>query len=174
MADFEIAVAIVLEHEGAFANNKNDNGGPTNWGISTPVYSAFLGRPATLADVQAMPIEVARKIYKRNYWNVTKAEAILSQDVANLFMDMSVLRGVVAASKSMQTALGLKSDGIIGNVSLAAINAQSPAALMLDFQRECVLAFCRIAKANPTQLEFLSNWCGRVLGFNPIIKSMIA
>lgn len=171
MADFEIAAAVVKIHEGGFANNENDSGGATNWGISTPVYSAWLGRPATVDDVRMMPYSVAKKIYAQNYWAVIKGDSITSQDLATVFMDLSVLRGVNAATKAMQKVLGLKQDGIIGPVSMAAINATSVGMLMYGFQRECVAAFCRIVQAKPSQVEFLSNWTSRVLELNPVSRA---
>lgn len=170
MANFDDAMTVVLRHEGGMAVNTDDNGGPTNYGISTPTYSLYIGRPATLDDIVNMPLTVAKKIYAQ-YWLAVKGDGITSQDVANVFMDMAVLRGLQAASKSIQKVLGLKQDGVIGPASLAAINAANPGALMYGFQRECVSAFCRIVYANPTQLKFLSNWTSRVLELNPVMRA---
>lgn len=163
MADFNESVAIVLENEGGFVNDPDDT--PTNFGVTQAVYSTFLGRPATVSDVQAMPRDVAVKIY-RQYWNGIRGEDIRSQYVADALMDMCVLRGISAASKSMQRLFDLKQDGIIGPKSLEAINrwtsdSKGEHALVLGFVDECIVRFVAIVQANPVKLKFLMNWVKR-------------
>ena len=163
MADFNQSVAIVLENEGGFANDPDDT--PTNYGITQLTYSMFLGRPATLSDVQAMPRDVAVKIY-RQYWQAIRGDDIRSQYVADALMDMCVLRGVSAAAKSMQSLFSLKVDGVIGPKSLEMINAYTrdddgQRAIVLGFVDECIVRFVAIAQANPVKLKFLMNWVKR-------------
>lgn len=161
MASFDIAIALVLRHEGGFADHPADKGSATNFGISTPIYSKWLGRPATPLEVKNMTLNTAKIIYRAWYWNAIQGDTIKDQDVASAFMDMAVLRGVAAASKTMQKALGLAQDGIIGPKSMAAINAVHPPILLLAFMRECTKALVNIAVMNPTQLVFVNNWVAR-------------
>lgn len=166
MAAFDLAMEIVLRHEGGFVNNASDAGGATNWGISTPVYSAYIKRTATVSDIANMTKLAALRVYQINYWNVIRGNDIKDQTVANAFMDMAVLRGVTAATKSLQTVLGLKADGVIGPVSLAAINASDPNLLVASFMCECIRVFVGLVQAKPAQLQFLSIWVSRAIEFN--------
>jgi hypothetical protein len=65
--NFEHALGFVLPHEGGYNNRKGDS--PTNYGIKQSVYSDYLGRPATIDDIKNMPMEHAKEIYRKQYWN---------------------------------------------------------------------------------------------------------
>lgn len=62
------AISITLGYEGGYTNDRNDPGGPTNWGIT--IYDARLHwKPdATAEDVKAMPKSVAIEILRKKYW----------------------------------------------------------------------------------------------------------
>ena len=164
MANFDPAVAMVLRHEGGYVAPSPiypDPGGPTNMGVTQNVYSTYLGRPATAADVQAMPLSDAKAIYRANYWNLVRADSIADQNVANWVLDMSVLRGVQAASKAVQTVLGVVVDGAIGPKTIASLNAYGADAFLLKFYKLCVAAFVGIVQQKPTQIVFLPQWTTR-------------
>lgn len=169
MADFKASVEQVLVHEGGFVNDPDDT--PTNYGITQDVYSKWIGRPASVSDVQAMPRDEAVKIYEKMYWRLIKGDSIMSQDVADVFLDMAVLRGVSAASRSMQTILGQTVDGVVGPQTLRSLNATPTNIAMLYFVRQCVLAFVSIAMAQPRKLKFLRNWVTRVMSYEDVISS---
>ena len=164
MANFEQAVAVVLRHEGGYVQPSAtypDPGGPTNMGVTQNVYSRYLGRPATAADVEAMPVSDAKSIYKSSYWLLVRADSIADQNVANWVLDMSVLRGVQAASKAVQTVLGVTVDGAIGPRTVAALNAYDADAFLLKFYKLCLSAFVGIVQQKTTQLVFLPQWTTR-------------
>jgi lysozyme family protein len=161
MAIFDTAVSLVLKHEGGFVDNPLDPGGPTNMGVTQNVYSRYLGRPATAADVKAMPVEHAKDIFKKWYWALVGADSIRDQNVANWVMDMAVLRGVQAAAKAVQTVLGVTTDGAIGPKTLAALNGYNPDAFLLQFYKLCVSAFIGIVQQKSNQMVFLPQWTRR-------------
>lgn len=162
MADFDAAVGPVLEHEKGYVNHPDDRGGPTNYGITQATLSRYLKRPASIDDVRLMPLSTAKTIYRGDYWAAIRGDQIQSQLVANHCLDMCVLRGVGAAPKAIQTVLGVKVDGVLGPVSLAALNQNSSSRFLLGFYRVCAKAFAGIAAANPTQLVFLNGWLNRL------------
>ena len=63
------ALKRVLEHEGGYTNEATDPGGPTNYGITIYDARMYWKSNATAADVKAMPLEVAKQIYKSKYWD---------------------------------------------------------------------------------------------------------
>lgn len=162
MASFDNAVSLVLEHERGFSNHPLDAGGPTNWGITLATYSAYLKRTATLPEMIGMPIEAARQIYRVSYWGVIQGEGIRSDALASNYMDMAVLRGVVAATKTMQTVLGVTSDGLVGPKTMAAINAKPPSDLIIAYYIASQAALANLVVVKPANLVFLNGWLKRV------------
>src|SRR5688500_7220555 len=58
-------IDMILRHEGGrFTDDPTDAGGPTRWGITIPVLSQFLGRKATKADIIALTMDTASRIYR--------------------------------------------------------------------------------------------------------------
>ncbi len=57
-ASFDTAILFVLGNEGGFSNVAADGGGPTMFGITQDEYSRFLGRLASVADVQRMSLRM--------------------------------------------------------------------------------------------------------------------
>jgi len=105
--------------------------------------------------------DTVKTIYRLSYWNVIKGDAIAEQSIASFLMDMAVLMGPASAVRLAQTALGLKSDGIIGPLSLAKLNGTDPCVFALVFSKACIRAFINIAVNNPSQLQFLQGWVRR-------------
>ena len=160
MANFSEALELVLRDEGGFVNDPDDT--PTNFGITQAVYSQFVNKPMSVSDVRAMPKDAAVAIYKTIYWKAIRGDDIVDQDTANAFLNMAVLRGTVAATKTMQAVAGLTQDGIVGTKTIAALNKSN---YIDDFICGCVIAFARIAAANPSKLKFLVNWISRAQRF---------
>lgn len=161
MANFDVALAYVLEQEGGFVNNPSDKGLATNYGISSPTLSKWLGRAVAVDDVKNISMQTVKAIYRKNYWDVIKGDALTQQSSATFLMDMAVLMGPSSAARLAQTSLNLKADGLIGPVSIAKLNITAPSVFALVFSKLCVKAFVSIVVANPSQLVFLPNWVGR-------------
>jgi lysozyme family protein len=64
----EASILKTLEYEGGYTNDKNDPGGPTNWGITIADARMYWKKNATAADVKAMPKMIAVNIYRDKYW----------------------------------------------------------------------------------------------------------
>lgn len=172
MATFELAVDKILLHEGGYVSNVFDAGGPTNRGITLATYSAWLKRTATVDEVKAMPLSVAKEIYRVSYWGVIQGDTINSEAVASALMDMAVLRGVVAATKTMQSCVGVVADGLMGPKTIAAINAAAPGPLLITYFAASQRALAALVVAKPTQVIFLSNWMGRAVDMlQPLTQS---
>lgn len=168
MADFDAALSLVLKHEGGYVNNANDPGGPTNMGITLGVLQAWHSANAapikvvvTAENVKALTRPEAARIYRANYWQAIKGDAISSQAVAERCFDMCVLRGVGAGIRAIQQALGITVDGAFGPKTLAALNDNAPSVFLNVFRSLCVKAFAALVKAKPPLAEFISNWVRR-------------
>src|SRR5271170_1065779 len=117
MADFRIAVAKTLVHEGGYTDNAADRGGPTNYGITQADFPGVDMRTITAAQ--------ATEYYAKHYWKPLYSQ-INDQDIASKLFDMGVLFGIGTAVKilqvSMESEISLVSDGDFGPETLADVN----------------------------------------------------
>ena len=162
MSAFKAAMVHILDIEKGYSDRKADRGGPTNYGISTRAYSAFLGRPASPADVRAMPASHAEKIYRMNYWDTLKLDLISEFPIQLVLFDQAVNRGPMAAVKTLQSVIGIHEDGILGPITRAKILAFRQDFVVYSFLMESIAAYVRIAQSDPSQNANLMGWLNRV------------
>lgn len=158
MALFDLAVAIVLQHEGGFVNNPVDKGQATNMGISTPTLTKWLGRAATLRDVQNLTADTAKAIYRKWYYEPIKGDQITSQAIATAMLDLAVLTGPATAVKAAQAILGVTVDGNLGPITLGKLNLMAPQDFLWQFSDKYHALFSDIVTATPNQVVFLKGW----------------
>lgn len=151
MPAFEKAFAIVIGIEGGYSNNPNDAGGETKYGISKRAYPNL--------DIRNLTLEAARGIYKKDYWDRVRGD-LLPAPMALIVFDAAVNSGVGQAIKWLQEAVGAHADGVIGPVTLAAVQAHSGrgAALIAEYmaQRNVFLA------GLPSWRSFSLGWSRRM------------
>lgn len=173
MAQFEIAYNITARWEGGYQNHPNDTGNynsrgelvGTNWGISAPVYEDWIDRPPTAADMRNMSEATAKQIYRAKFWNAIQGDRINSQDVANILYDGRVNHGRTGV-KLMQKVLQLPQDGILGPITLAAINAAEPGQLFNRYKQAREDFYKQLAANNPAYQVFLTGWLNRIRSFD--------
>lgn len=121
-ANFERALARVLEHEGGFADHPRDPGGATMMGITQKTLEAWRGRPISIAELRALSHEEVAAIYRARYWNAVAGDDLPSGlDLAAF--DYAVNSGPQRAIRTIQGLVAVAVDGRIGPVSRAAIEA---------------------------------------------------
>ena len=151
--NFDTAFQLVLGHEGRYSNHASDPGGATMWGITERVARAA-GYDGEMED---MPVEFAKSIYSRDYWNVCLCESFAPEIRFHLF-DAAVNSGTKQAIKWLQRALRVDDDGIIGNVTLLAGKNASGAvtAMRLSGYR------LQFMSGLPTWPSFGRGWANRI------------
>ena len=92
MADFEVALKVILKNEGGDVDHKNDKGGATSFGIS----KRFLLSIGIEKEPANLNFDEICELYKDHFWRFDK---IRSQEVATKLFDMSVNFGL---AKSIQ------------------------------------------------------------------------
>lgn len=153
MADFKISILKTLVHEGGYVNNPNDSGGPTKYGITQ--------KDMPGVNIKDITQDQAVLYYHDHYWKSLYSQ-ISSQDIADKLFDLGVLFGVGTAVKLLQTVLGLKVDGNLGPISLAAINGAEPLSCLSAYRTACVSHVIGIANAVPNDRVFLVGWIRRI------------
>jgi lysozyme family protein len=121
----------ILKREGwpRYTNRAADRGGPTKGGVTLKTLSAHRGRSQTIADLQAMHVEEARRIYRKRY--LDPWEFVQDDDLFTVLVDYAVTSGHDDPAKAVQQALGITVDGVVGPVTRAAMRTADPAALRL-------------------------------------------
>lgn len=166
MADVARLVPHILKFEGGWSNDPDDIGGATNKGVTFKTYKHYCrmsSKPIpSIGDLRRLTNEEFEDILKTMYWNACKADFIESQSVANAIVDWAWHSGTATAVKEIQKVLNVTADGIIGNVTLAAINSRSPLPLFGAIQQARIAYLKRICNARPANQKFMKGWLRRV------------
>lgn len=121
---FATAFDLVIGHERGYANDPNDPGGETKWGISKRSYPSL--------DIKNLTRDDAYFIYLRDYWKVVGADDLPQWCRFDMF-DAAVHSGTAQSKRWMQFAVGVSQDGIIGPHSRAAIRRADPVTTLVRF-----------------------------------------
>lgn len=115
---FDQCIEKLLKHEGDFSDHPDDPGGATRYGITERVARTIGYR----GDMRDFPLDLAKRIYREEYWNAVKADQ-LPADVRYIVFDAAVNSGVRQASLWLQRSCNAGLDGIIGPKTIAAAQA---------------------------------------------------
>ena len=164
MADSSILKPFILSFEGGYSNKKSDRGGATMKGVTLETFRKVYGASKTASDLKKITDEQWHHIFKKYYWDACKADQINNQSVANLLVDFAYNSGVSRAVQKIQTIVGTKADGIMGNMTLAAINSYKQGQWSLfDKLKVSRIAFLNAFVNNePKQSVNLHGWLRRV------------
>ena len=154
---FDLAMRLLLRHEGGFVNHPKDPGGMTNLGVTKAVWEAHTGKPATEADMRALTPQAVQPIYKARYWDAVCGDD-LPHGLDYCLFDCAVNSGPGRAVKLLQYVLHLKVDGVIGKNTMAAIMAADPVELIEDYSQRRL----DFLKSLPTWETFGKGWGKRV------------
>lgn len=167
MTDVSAVIDGVIEREGGFVNVKQDNGGPTKFGITAATLGEWwdLGRPATADEVAHLSVADARAIYFARYVDEPGFRAIPHQTVLAVVVDDAVLSGPTTATQHLQAALGVKADGVIGPATRQALQHCDADAVVRGLVKARCLHYGRIVRDAPGQRVFLVGWLTRALSF---------
>jgi lysozyme family protein len=166
-------ITEIIQREGGYVNHPADKGGPTKYGVTQVTYSRHLGRQATIDDVQKMPLDVAREIYRKTYFD-GPGLARLPAEVQPVVFDMAVHSGPKQAIRIVQDAINAagfgpcKVDGIIGSTTCtrAATAQKEVGDLFNDTIVMKRIEFLEsILQRRPRQEVFRKGWMRRAKSF---------
>ena len=127
---FDELIDEIIKIEGGYSKNPNDSGGETIWGVTSAVARQY-GYTGVMSK---MPVEIAKEIYRRKYWNVLKLDEIekISPSIVKELLDTGINQGTGRAAEYLQIALNafnrqgrdytdVLADGDIGPATIAAL-----------------------------------------------------
>lgn len=155
-SDFQRSMVYLMEFEG---HDKVvvDTGGLTKWGISQKAFPSV--------DIAALTYEQASELYKQHYWNRCRCDDLPSP-LAFLVFDCAVNQGSFTAIKTLQRALGVSPDGVLGTESMleikkASLDEASMRDLLVAFQCQRAGAYLRLN--NSAEEMYEKGWITRLL-----------
>ena len=154
---FEACLPVILAAEGGFVDDPADPGGATNLGITRATLSGWIGRPASIADVEALTPAAVAPIYLARYYNPAHA-GDCPPGVDLMVFDEAVNQGVGRAIASLQAAAGVARDGVFGPATRAAVADAAPERLIRAIAADRAAHY----RALPTFPRFGHGWLARV------------
>lgn len=177
MANFESTYNnYILPNEGGYSNHPNDRGAETYGGITRKFnpdwegwtfidfYKRTRGFPAHNQKFPELT-ELVKEFYGEK-WDGQRFDEIKNQQLADLLFDYYVHSGSHAI-KAVQKIQGVTSDGIIGPVTLKAINSANPSQLYTALLNERKSYLKNIVTEDASQTVFLAGWMNRLDNFLP-------
>lgn len=155
---YEVCLPLLLAHEGGYTNHPSDPGGPTNFGITIFDYRKYVKSAASAADVRAMTVDEAKRIYRTHYWDAQRCDE-LPAGLDYVVFDYGVNSGVGRSARVLRRLLGLPDrPATISNEVIAAVHAAHATTLVNMICNER-LRFLRALRTWPT---FGTGWSRRV------------
>ena len=151
---FAKAFERLMQNEGGYVNHPRDPGGETMYGVTKRVAVAH----GYKGSMRQLPMSFAMTIAKASYWDAASCNDFDRLVAVQLF-DASYNHGPRNAIKFLQRAAGVAADGIIGPVTIAAVNALSPSVVVLKFLAKRLDFFTRIGTWN----TFGKGWSRRIV-----------
>lgn len=159
--NFDEAFKTTVGHEGGYTTNRADRGNwttgvigsgdlkGTKYGISAMAYPK--------EDIKNLTLDRAKQLYKRDYWDKCKCDELPSLLRFHVF-DAAVNSGNSTAIKTLQQAVGVNSDGIIGSQTLNAVRSKDKNDTLLKFYSFRISFYTKIS----TFGTFGKGWMNRV------------
>lgn len=161
-SDFEKCKPAIVAAEGGENHNPNDYGGYTRLGVSQREYPQL--------NIQKCTDEQLFMILKQDFWDKYRLSEICAQHIANqamlLFMNMNPLN----AAKIIQNAVNgvgsgfiiVNVDGVLGTVTIKAINNLPPGWLSDRIRVEAAAYYLHQTDVEPKQIPNIRSWIRRL------------
>ena len=182
MANFDLAIGVVLKHEGGYVDDSNDAGGATNYGISLRWLKDVgdldgdgfqegdfnCDGVVDVNDIKQMTLQNAIDLYKSQWWDKYSYGNIPSQILATKIFDTSVNVGSRQCHKFLQRALNAVNgnqnvtvDGMVGPQTMGAVVEANQVGVLSAFRSEQAGFYRLICQVRPANKKFLKGWLRR-------------
>ena len=168
MAEFLPAYEKMILSEGGYKLHKvkGDTGGLTYAGIARNKNPQWPGW-AFIDRGEIPPSILVRIFYREGWWEPLRGDDIAYQDVAesifNFAMNTSGPGRPLVAAKLVQVVVGTTPDGVIGPLTVAAINAMESQLFLALYSLAKLTRYRDIVSRNRSQEKFLLGWLNRTL-----------
>jgi lysozyme family protein len=150
---FDEAFDALLKHEGGFSDHAADPGGKTRFGVTEVVAR----REGYRGDMRDYPLDEAKRVYQKLYWNALRLDDLRSEFRFDLF-DAGVNSGVAQTVRWVQRIVGVTVDGLLGPRTLSAVNNSDAAKFLAKFNGQRLLFMTSLS----TWPSFGRGWARRI------------
>lgn len=177
MSRIEQIIDEVIRAEGGYANDPDDAGGETMYGIT----SAVARKNGWHGPMHELPLPLARQIYRDRYVRVPRFDDVVAFDpvIGAELVDTGVNMGPARAAEFLQRWLNgfndtgrrypaLFVDGRVGDITLGALRdflawrgAEGRRVLLRALNGVQAARYLEIAEARPSQRKFLFGWVAK-------------
>lgn len=173
MANFSHTYHTYIKNsEGGFSDHPDDRGSTTYRGISRRYHPDWPGwkqideikKSRSLRNNEVIPqVEMLAELFYENMWDSSGFNWIKVQKVADLIFDFYVNSGG-SAIRMVQKLLNAKTDGVMGPLTISAINDAGVGFLdeLWDARR---YFYTKIVQRDPDQAVFFRGWMNRLQKF---------
>jgi lysozyme family protein len=137
--DFDQAFDRLLGNEGGYTNDPHDPGGETNWGITIEEAR----RHGYNGPMKDLPKNVAKQIYREDYWDVL---GDVNPAVKFQAFDFGVNAGISTSIRKLQAAIGVADDGRWGPVSAAKLKSMDVNDVLMRFAAQRLYFYTSLSK----------------------------
>jgi lysozyme family protein len=155
---FDTAYTFVQKEEGGYVDDPADSGGATMAGVIQSTYDAY----RKSRKLPPQPVRLITKAERRDIfegiWNDCSASK-LPRGLGLLHFDFAVNAGNRRAAVTLQRALGVADDGVIGSRTLQAANdTTNTEKIIIDYSELRRSFYRRLAEQRPKDKKFLKGW----------------
>lgn len=147
------AINFVLEQEGGYSNHDTDRGGETIYGLSRKQYPH--------EDFTAITKQRVRFLYCQDYYLKTGCQ-LFSPAISLWLFDSAVQHGPHRAIKLLQQAVDVKDDGLLGPITISAVQYADREWLMSRFLVRRSRFYAQIIANDISQALFYKGWFNRL------------
>ena len=104
-----------------------------------------------------------KAIYYNNYWLKMKLDKIKSQKIADEIMLMGVVGGTKTAVKLAQKTVGVIDDGIVGDITIKALNDYDEDLFDIEYDKNEVKHFEALVENREQFAIYLNGWKNRAV-----------
>lgn len=131
-------------------------------GITLRTYRQYYGLSKTVEDLKHITDAQWEAIYLKGYWQPLKLDAVKDQRIADVLADWAFMSGTATAAKAIQRLVDTKVDGIIGPMSIKAINEADGDELLDRLFKARRDFYCTIIAKRPANRVFQAGWNNRL------------
>lgn len=151
-----------------FVDDPDDRGGATVLGVTIGTFISYCRKKAypnpTVERLKGITYQVWMEILKSLYWDRWKADLIKNQSVAEILVDW-VWGSGVHGIKIPQRILKVTDDGIVGVMTIDAVNKKDPESFFEEIRRARIDFYYAIVEKTASQEKFLKGWLNRANDF---------
>jgi lysozyme family protein len=164
MTDRDLCRFIIDHFEGhRYTDRPNDRGGPTRYGVTQALLSAFMGRPVTKDEMKALTLDLAIDVLHSEFCFKPKFYHVFDRLVRLCAIDFAIHSGAARGVRSLQYAAlpGPPYDGVLGPITARAANTADPEQIRRDMIAYRQRFLAKVVAQHPSQLEHLEGWIAR-------------